>query len=112
NRNPPPTMAQVRRNWSWVWVHCRDPHCRHTAALALAPLIIRWGEEASSDLICQYARRTACGHKGAAVQVPSWDIRLNEWAAFGGPGRGNKNSRQNGDGFVERLLALVQMGAS
>ncbi len=64
---PPPTMAQVRRNWCWVWVHCRDPHCRHTAAMALASLIIRWGEEASSDLINQRARCTACGHKGATV---------------------------------------------
>jgi hypothetical protein len=77
-------MAQIRRNWCWVWVHCRSPHCRHTAALALAPLIIRWGEEASSDLINQCARCMACGHKGATVQVPSWDIGIDGWASCRG----------------------------
>ena len=40
--------------------------------MALVPLIIRWGAEASSDRLRQRARCTKCGHKGATLQHPGW----------------------------------------
>ena len=39
--------------------------------MALAPLIIRWGGDASSDLLRQSARCKYCGGKGADLQHPS-----------------------------------------
>jgi hypothetical protein len=39
---------------------------------ACAVAVIRWGPEASSDKLRQAARCTACGHKGARLQAPSW----------------------------------------
>jgi hypothetical protein len=40
--------------------------------MALAPLIIRWGPDASTDKLRQSARCTRCGHKGATLQAVSW----------------------------------------
>src|SRR6185295_19829423 len=40
-------------------------------AHALAPLSIRWGGDASSDLLRRSARCTCCGSKGADLQHPS-----------------------------------------
>jgi hypothetical protein len=39
--------------------------------MALATLIIRWGGDASSDLLRRSARCTHCGNKGADLQHPS-----------------------------------------
>jgi hypothetical protein len=39
---------------------------------AFAPLIIRWGEHASSDVLRQRARCSRCGHLGATLRHPSW----------------------------------------
>jgi hypothetical protein len=40
--------------------------------MALAPLIIRYGPDTSSDRLRRSARCTACGAKGAKLQHPSW----------------------------------------
>ena len=40
--------------------------------MALAPLIIRWGPDASSDVLRQRARCSKCGHQGATLQIPGW----------------------------------------
>ena len=40
--------------------------------MALAPAIIRWGPDASSDMLRQRARCSGCGSKGATLQIPSW----------------------------------------
>jgi hypothetical protein len=42
-----------------------------TAAMALAPLIIRLGGDATSELLRRSARCTYCGSKGADLQHPS-----------------------------------------
>jgi hypothetical protein len=34
--------------------------------------VIRWGPNASSDVLRQRARCTACGHKGATLTHPTW----------------------------------------
>jgi hypothetical protein len=59
------------------------------------PFIIRWGPDASSDVLRQRARCTACGNLGATLQHPSWggktlgfchSLRVaganNAWTAF------------------------------
>jgi len=44
----------------------------HRKAVAVVPLIIRWGPEASSDPLRRSARCEKCGAKGAVLQHPSW----------------------------------------
>jgi hypothetical protein len=68
---PRPTLAQLRQAAPWLWVWCRNVHCRHKAPMAVAPLIIRWRGDASSDLLRRSARCTHCGNKGADLQHPS-----------------------------------------
>jgi hypothetical protein len=41
------------------------------APMALAPAIIRWGADASSNVLRQRMRCTACGSLGATLQHPS-----------------------------------------
>src|SRR5262249_14924742 len=63
----------LRRSTCWVWLYCLDrTNCHHHAAAALAPFIIRWGEDTSSDVLRQAARCTHCGRKGATLMLPSW----------------------------------------
>jgi hypothetical protein len=38
-----PTLAQIQRDTSWVWICCEGQGCGHQAPMALAPLMIRWG---------------------------------------------------------------------
>lgn len=64
-----PTLGQLRRSSCWVWIHCKA--CPHHAPAAFAPLIIRWGPDASSDRLRRLARCTACGARGATLQHPS-----------------------------------------
>ena len=40
--------------------------------MALTPLIIRWGPDASTDVLRCCARCSKCGRKGASLMVPSW----------------------------------------
>ena len=70
SRRPRPTLLELQRSHSWTWVY-REKCLRH-APMALVPLIIRWGAEASSDRLRQRARCTKCGHKGATLQHPGW----------------------------------------
>jgi len=53
------------------------------APMALAPLIIRWGDT-SSDMLRRSARCTKCGHEGATLQPVSWGGMaggFKEWPA-------------------------------
>jgi hypothetical protein len=52
----------------------RDPRFSSEQATptALAPWIIRWGADASSDLLRRSARCTECGGEGATIQIPVW----------------------------------------
>lgn len=72
--NPPsvPTLGELRRSTAWMWVCCAGRGCTHHAPMAFAPLIIRWGAEASSDQLRQCARCSRCGHQGATLRHPSW----------------------------------------
>jgi hypothetical protein len=69
---PVPTLVQLRHSTCWTWICCEGPGCRHSAPWAITPLIVRWGEQASSDVLRQRARCTRCGFKGASLRHPSW----------------------------------------
>jgi hypothetical protein len=79
-----PTLGQLHRPPGWVWFYCTRYHplCQHRAPMALAPLIIRWGPDASSDMLRRCARCTVCGHKGATLQGPGWKNGHVEWEPF------------------------------
>jgi hypothetical protein len=55
-----------------VWICCEKRECLHRAPVALAPAIIRWGPDASSDMLRRRVRCLKCGSKGATLQVPGW----------------------------------------
>jgi hypothetical protein len=44
---PPPSLGQLQRQICWWWVICEK--CLHGVPVALVPLIIRCGANASSD---------------------------------------------------------------
>ena len=58
-RGPRPTLVQLHRSHCWTWVYCEKWH----APMALAPLMIRWGAETSSDRLRQRARCTKGPYK-------------------------------------------------
>src|SRR5262249_29385986 len=64
------TLADLRRCTPWLWVYCE--RCQHRSPAAIVPLMIRWGAEASSDMLRRSARCTRCGRKGATIQLPGW----------------------------------------
>ena len=65
-----PTLAELNR-WEphWLWWNCSG--CSRWVAVPLAPFVIRWGADASSDLLRKNPRCTKCGHRGGLLQVPS-----------------------------------------
>lgn len=79
---PVPTLGELRRMTSWVWLHCWAPGCGYSRAVALAPYIIRWGADASSDLLRRSVRCSHCGAKGAEIIHPSWVDQNLGYASF------------------------------
>jgi hypothetical protein len=74
------TLADLRRVTPWLWVICE--RCQHRAPTALAPWLIRWGPDASSDTLRRSARCGQCGGKGAVIQLPGWgglDAPVRGW---------------------------------
>src|SRR5215831_3231632 len=67
---PIATLADLRRVTPWLWIYCE--RCQHRSPTALAPWIIRWGADASSDLLRRSARCTRCDGKGATIHIPGW----------------------------------------
>jgi hypothetical protein len=63
----------------WMWLCCS---CGHRVAVALVPFVIRWGADASSDVLRTHARCTVCGRRGASLQHPSWADEIMGWEVF------------------------------
>jgi hypothetical protein len=76
------TLGQIHTAPHWFWVHCEGLDCGHRAAMAIAPLVIRWGPDTSSDKLRRCARCTVCGHKGATLRHPSWQDAQVGWQPF------------------------------
>jgi hypothetical protein len=79
-----PTLGELHAGQPrWVWLHCRNaPHCYHKRPAALAPFVIRWGADASSDLLRESMVCKVCGHKGVDTYHPSWGDSVVGWQAF------------------------------
>lgn len=69
---PAPTLGalQLGPHAKWVWLSCNNLHCSHRVAVPLAPFVIRWGADASSDRLRINTVCRVCGHRGASLQVP------------------------------------------
>src|SRR5215470_51428 len=79
------TIGELQRTpGGWVWVYCEGQGCGHHAAMAVAPLVIRWGHDVSSDKLRHCARCTACGRKGATLRCASWADAITGWQPFPG----------------------------
>ncbi|MFZ1923968.1 MAG: hypothetical protein WAU57_20310 [Xanthobacteraceae bacterium] len=64
----------------WAWVYCE--RCHHRAPMVFVPLMIRWGKDASSDMLRRCAKCSACGHKGANLSHPGWVDKNTGFAPF------------------------------
>jgi hypothetical protein len=64
------TLGDLHRATPWLWLNCE--RCQHHAPLACAVAVIRWGRDASSNVLRERARCMRCGHKGATLQHPGW----------------------------------------
>ena len=67
---PIPTLSQLRKGTCWLWVYCKA--CGRSKPVALAPYLIRWGANVSSDVLLNSLRCTDCGAKGVTTVHPSW----------------------------------------
>ena len=72
---PVPTIGEsLCTDAKWWWAYCERIGCGHVAPIALAPFAIRWGMDASTDLIRQRLRCTKCGRKGGiSIKRVGWD---------------------------------------
>lgn len=76
------TLGELQRNGAGGFVHayCNRPTCGASRPLAIAPYVIRWGADASSDLLRKNLVCERCKHKGASLYHPSWKTR--GWESF------------------------------
>lgn len=82
-RGPPPTLAQLREQQFFVFLHCPRWACLHHAPVALTAPIILWGLYASSDMLRERTRCSRCGNRGGVtVQCPGWGGTLARLAPF------------------------------
>jgi hypothetical protein len=58
-----PSLPLLLHQPYWLWLLCNS--CGHRVAVALVPYVIRWGADASSDLLREHARCSVCGQRGA-----------------------------------------------
>jgi hypothetical protein len=67
------TLGEMQQTpGGWCWLYCNDLTCNHSAPVAIAPFVIRWGPDASSDVLRRSARCSKCGRKGATTVRASW----------------------------------------
>ena len=64
----PPTRAELRRHQCWVWIHGKLG-CLRRAPMTLAPAIIYWGPDASSDLLRERVRCSDPAPQGPRLSV-------------------------------------------
>ena len=50
--------------------------------MAIAPFVIRWGPNESSDKLRRCARCVVCGRNGATLRHPSWYDEQLGWQPF------------------------------
>lgn len=69
-----PTLGALlaeRHGAKWFWLHCIVCH-RTPVAVPLAPLVIRWGAHATSNMLRRNFRCAQCGARSTSITRPSW----------------------------------------
>lgn len=75
--SPVATIGDLLRSHSpkWFWAYCLGRQggspCCYVRPIPLAPFAIRWGMDASSDMIRRNLVCTRCGHRGVQMVGPS-----------------------------------------
>jgi hypothetical protein len=70
------TLGDLQQATPWIWLYCE--RCADTTHHWPVPCRSSAGERmhqvanASSDVLRQRTRCTACGHRGATLQHPGW----------------------------------------
>lgn len=67
------TLGQIHMEPFWMWAICETPGCLHRTPFALAPFIIRWGPDTTTNRLRRALRCRKCGVKGATIHHPSWE---------------------------------------
>jgi hypothetical protein len=84
---PVPTIGELLQPAPhWLWVLCNNRSCMRRSAIPLAPFVIRYGADASSDVLRRNFTCSGCGRRGASLQVPSWEIQTGEPRDYKYPG--------------------------
>ncbi|WP_339831021.1 hypothetical protein [uncultured Parvibaculum sp.] len=55
----------------WVRISCNTPRCGNHTAVALVPLLLRWGPDAPRDWIETRFRCSKCGSRDNSIRGPS-----------------------------------------
>jgi len=76
------SIAELQQSSRWFWVYCEGERCGHSSAMAITPLVIRWGPETSPDLLRRSARCTRCGRKRTTLRHPSWTSTILGFEEF------------------------------
>lgn len=81
---PIPTLRDMRRTASWLWLDCRNQRCRHRRPVLIVHLMIALGVDASSARVRESAQCPHCGARGADTYMPSHADSLTGSAPFPG----------------------------
>lgn len=55
----------------WVRLYCETPGCGNHKAVALVPLVLRWGPRAPRDWLLTKFRCSKCGRCNSSIRAPS-----------------------------------------
>jgi hypothetical protein len=79
--SPTLSLGQLQKTEpGWVWLYCLA--CNHSQAVAIAPFVIRWGPNTSSDKLRRSARCSRCHGQGATIRHASWGDMATGWQPF------------------------------
>lgn len=79
------TLRKLRAKNCWIWFYCNS--CGHSEPYALAPLIIRYGQDMPVERLARRARCSDCGWMRAKIEAPQpiWQQREVQPAPFPKP---------------------------
>jgi putative SOS response-associated peptidase YedK len=97
------------RESKWMWVSCPVRECGHRAAVAFAPLAIRWGMNATTQMVRRKFRCSRCGNLGALTYSPSWNVALQSFQSYP-QDRGLKLISD--DAWLERMCNLYSLNST
>lgn len=78
------TLGELQQGGAggWVRAYCNRIGCGRSRPIAIAFAVIRWGADASSDVLRRNLRCDRCGHRGATLMHPSWAAHEQGWEPF------------------------------